>query len=249
MPRGTFDTPGFDVGSDVGVSATVGPMSTLPGMRGVDIKGCPKQVASIAARNAIPGDGLARTDVLQMRQEGMRCWVQDRGDGNPAEYQLVGGVDDSNWVDVTLPSGIGSKARNTDTDAVLVGHILCQSPTVAQAVRLTSIAADDARSRPVGVATSAQPTPGSSVDLQTSTGEPVQVRLVAALGLGGQLGQEIILGDVNGEGTLPGAASSPATGELVQRVGILLDTLTYDGGADRLVLVQLDLAGTRRIET
>ena len=250
MPRGTFDTPGFDVGSDVGVSATVGPMSTLPGMRGVDVKGGAKQVADISARDAIPGDGLTRADPLQMRQEGMSCWVQDGdGAGNLRRFELQGGVDNADWVDVTAPAAVGSRARNTDTDAVLVGHILCQSPAVAQAVRLSDLTGDNARSRPVGVATSAQPAPGSSVNLQTVTGEPVAARLVAGLSLVGQLGNEIILSDVQGEGTLPSAASSPTTGEIVQRVGILLDPLTYNGGADRLVLVQLDLGGARRLET
>ncbi len=245
MPRGTFDTPGFDIGSDVGVSATVGPMSTLPGMRCVDVKGAHKQVATIGDRNAIPGDSLTRTDPLQMRQEGMRCWVQDRGDGQPAEYQLVGGVDNTDWIETPTATSASPPATRAsdDTGTIEIGSILCQSPTTALRVQRANPAANNALSRPVGISTVQQTTQGDQVSLQTKQGETIPVRLVAGLTLA--LGEEVVLSTVIGEGTIPGSGvSEPTTGQEIQRVGIIVSFLTY-GGADRLALCQVDFANRR----
>ncbi|HEU03197.1 hypothetical protein LCGC14_0273570 [marine sediment metagenome] len=241
-----FDTTGFGPG-DVQVSSTIGSASLTSVVRSIDIKGGAMQVATIAARDAIPGAALARNDPAQFRQEGMTCWVADAGSGVRAVFRLEGGIANVNWVDVTNSTSIAPKTRLTDEANVLVGHILCQSPTVAQRVRLCDLSADDALSRPVGVATSAQPISANPVQLQTNGGEVMAVRLVAALVLA--LGEEIILSQINGEGTLPGQGSAPVAGEMVQRVGIILDFLGYDGAADRLVLAQLDFSGTRRIES
>jgi len=240
MPRGDpFDTPGFDIGSDVLVSATVGAGSTLPVARTAGIKGSHKNVLDLTARNAIPGDGLARDAATQFRQEGMTCFVQS----TQRVYRLIGGVDNADWLDDTQ-STVGTKTRNSDdTGTVEVGSILAQSPTTALRVQRSSPAANDALSRPVGISTVQQVTQGNPVALQTVAGESVAIRLVAGLTLA--LGEEVVLATVLGEGTIPGSGiSEPTIGQQIQRVGIILDALTY-GGADRLVLCQVDF-GHRR---
>jgi len=246
MPRGDpFDTTGFDAGSDVGAAATVGPLSTLPVIRTVDAKGTAKQVETIVARDAISGAALSRNDLLQFRTEGMTCFVQD----TQRTYQLQGGITNAHWVDISSPPNVGSKTRDTDEASVLAGHVLAQSPATARRIRIASNAADDALSRPVGIATSAQAVSGNPVQLQTVQGEPVQVLAVAGINPGTNLGNELIMSGTPGFVTLPGGAGAPTPGQVVQRVGILIDPLTYDGVADFLVLAQLDLAGTRRLET
>lgn len=60
----------------------------------IEMKGTPKSVTSILARNAIP---TAR------REEGMACYVTT----NQVTYVLVGGIADANWVASTT-SGVGT---------------------------------------------------------------------------------------------------------------------------------------------
>jgi len=242
MPRNDpFDTTGFDAGSDVGVSATVGPLSTLPVIRTVDGKGTAKLVADLATRDAIPGELLGRDDPLQYRVEGMTCFVQ----ATQRTYRLQGGIANANWVDVTSPANVGAKTRNVD-EAVLVGQVIAQSDVTAQRIKLADPSADNGLSRPLGVATSAQATIGQAAQVQTSQGEPVNVLLVA--GLTPALGAEIILSTTPGSGTFPGQAGAPPSGQVVQRYAVLTDPLTYDGAADLTVLAQLDNGGTRRLE-
>jgi len=62
------------------------------------------QVATIAARNAIPA---------LRRQQGMLCAVLDAGSGTPKTYQLIGGILDANWVEFT------SGATTVETDPIV----------------------------------------------------------------------------------------------------------------------------------
>lgn len=242
MPRGDpFDTVGFDIGSDVGISATLGIMSNLPGFRSVDGKGSAKQVANLTARDAIPDQAVARDAVTQLRQEGMTCFVQS----TQRTYQLQGGITNADWVDITSPSSVGSKTRDSDdTGTIEVGSVLCQSPTTNLRVQRANPAANDALSRPVGVATAQQTTQGNPVTLQTVQGESVAFRLRP--GLAPTRGEELILSTVIGDSTIPGSGvSEPASGQQIQRVGVILDLLTYDGAGDLLVLAQVDFTNRR----
>jgi hypothetical protein len=80
------------------VIAPIRPQSTLdsfPSTLANEALGGHHSVATISDRNSIP---LAR------RQEGMNCFVGS----NKVTYQLIGGIEDSNWVSVTTLSRIDS---------------------------------------------------------------------------------------------------------------------------------------------
>ncbi|KKK61223.1 hypothetical protein LCGC14_3016460, partial [marine sediment metagenome] len=63
-----------------------------------------------------------------------------------------------------------------------------------------------------------------------------------------QPGEEVIVSLIGGSGTIPGSGVSEPLAVLTvkQRVGIIIDVLGYDAGANLLVLVQIDF-GQRRI--
>ena len=245
MPKGTpFDTAGFGSG-DVLHSSTLGVGSALPGYRSIDGKGVAKQVADIAARNAIPDAAASRDATTQTRQEGMYCYVADDGTGNPANFQLQGGITNADWVRVPL-QGIPPRSRDSDdTGTIEIGHILCQSPTTARRVQRANPATDNALSRPVALAATQQATQGDPVQVQTADGE--EERCLLRPGLSPALGDEVILSTTIGEGTLPGSGvGEPTSGQVLQRVGIITDLLTHNGTTDTTVLVQVDF-GHRRI--
>jgi len=84
-----------------------------------DAQGGLHQVATIAARNAIPA---------LRRQQGMLCAVLDAGSGTPKTYQLIGGILDANWVEFTLGS-----ATTVTTNANLTGPITSVGNTTSVA--------------------------------------------------------------------------------------------------------------------
>lgn len=244
MPNGTpFDTPGFGAG-DVFVSSTVGVGSAVPGMRSIDVKGGIMEVADIATRDLIPDPAAARNDPAQFRQEGMLCFVQS--DQNT--YQLQGGIANANWVLFGVSAAALDKTRTSDDAGTLPqGMVVCQSDVTALRIKRCDPAADDFASRPVGIVV---PIAGIATlaagGVRTQWGEEIPVRLIAGLVLP-TLGEEILLSTTPGDCTFPGLVGvpAPASGGQLQRVGIFLDPLTYDGGADRLVLAQIDF-GHRR---
>jgi len=69
-----------------------------------DVMGGYHQVATIAARNAIPA---------LRRQAGMLCTVLDAGSGTPKTYQLLGGILDVNWVE------FASGTTSIETDPIV----------------------------------------------------------------------------------------------------------------------------------
>jgi len=87
-----------------------------------DVMGGYHQVATIAARNAIPA---------LRRQSGMLCTVLDAGSGTPKTYQLLGGILDVNWVEFTSGS-----AATVTTNANLTGEVT----SVGNATTLTNAA-------------------------------------------------------------------------------------------------------------
>jgi hypothetical protein len=75
--------------------------NTYPIILSNDAQGGLHQVATIAARNAIPA---------LRRQEGMLCAVADDGFGASKTYQLKGGILDANWVEFTSGSSVSATA-------------------------------------------------------------------------------------------------------------------------------------------
>lgn len=71
-----------------------------------DIKGGLYLVNTVSEKNSIP---------TSRRKEGMVCWVKDDG-----FYQLIGGIDNTNWQGITLSGGGGSLNRS-DVEWVGVG--------------------------------------------------------------------------------------------------------------------------------
>ena len=107
MPNGTpFDSRGYGVGDSAPGAGTLGPISSNPVVRSADVKGGCMQVADIATRNAIPGEGLARDDPGQHRQEGMLCFVQ----ADQTTYRLEGGIANVNWAAFGTGGGSGGGA-------------------------------------------------------------------------------------------------------------------------------------------
>lgn len=74
-----------------------------------DIKGGLYLVNNVSERNSIP---------ILRRKEGMVCWVKDDG-----FYQLIGGIENINWKEITLSGGGGSLNRS---DVEWIGS---QTPT------------------------------------------------------------------------------------------------------------------------
>jgi hypothetical protein len=250
MPNSTpFDTKGFGAG-DTFNSAPLASGSSTPTIRSIDVKGGAKQVASIAARDAIPGAALARDHADQMRQEGMTCFVQ----ADQTTYRLEGGIANVNWV--AFGAGGGGSGTTLDLDdrenrsggPLAVGEIVAQHPTVARSYVVCDIS-DPAlgASRPVAVATAI--IADTAAGAARIAGE-VAVLLVTGLVADAALSDEVIVSTTPGRGTLSKAAGTdqPASGEAINRVGIITDLLSYDGAGDDLVLVQLDMSA-RRIQS
>lgn len=130
------------------------------------------------------------------------------------------------------------------------GSILARSATVGASAALDVVKADSAditlrASRAFAVLTS-----GDVADAAQGTATfvgPVSMRMKAGLAL--NVGDDVFLSDVVGEGTnevpIDGAGGVIAAGGSVQRVGILLHPLSYDGAGNRLALVALNF-GQRR---
>lgn len=94
MPKADpFDSRGYGSGDSAAGAGTLAPVSTNPVARSADVKGASMQAATLALRDAIPGNGLARDHPDQHRQEGMTCFVQ----ADQTTYRLKGGVDNANW--------------------------------------------------------------------------------------------------------------------------------------------------------
>jgi len=257
MPNSTpFDTKGYGAG-DTFNSAPLASGSSTPTLRSIDVKGGTKQVFDIAARDAIPGAALARDDADQMRQEGMTCFVQ----ADQKTYQLQGGIANVNWVEF----GAGGGGSGTTLDiadrvnqsggAFAVGEIVAPHPTLPRSYVSVDISNPAlGASRPIAVVTE----PGGIADTAAGatriSGEVPILLVPGLLGIGVPvaLADEVIVSTTAGRGTLskngPGELGQPTTGQAVNRVGIIVSLLTYDGAGDDLVLVQMDLSA-RRIQS
>lgn len=129
-----------------------------------------------------------------------------------------------------------------------VGTIVAPHATLNKSLVAAIGTADNQASRPVGILTEA----GGIADtvtgaIRTISGLEAPCLLVAGLGALVK-GEEVVLSLTAGSGTIPGSGVSEpvAVTTVKQRVGIIVDVLTYDGGADLLALVQIDF-GQRRI--
>lgn len=250
MPVGSpFDTQGYGVG-DTFVAATVASGSSTPTVRSRDVKGGLMQVADLAARDAIPDQAAARDSVDQFRQEGMLCFVQS----NQSTYQLRGGITNADWVLFGQGGIAGLDVVRTSDDAGTLdqGMIVAQSQATAQRIVRCNptlvTPSEQSETRPVGVVIPVQIATLTAGAIRIAHGAEVPVRIVAGLVLP-SYGEEVLLSTTEpGACTFPGLTGTPApgSGHVLQRVGIFLDELTYDGGADRLVLMQTDF-GQRRI--
>jgi hypothetical protein len=156
------------------------------------------------------------------------------------------------------PSAVGpldvTDRTNRSGSPMAVGTIVAPHASTNKSLVDADPATDVQASRPVGVVVE----PGGIADLATGairtiSGLDVPVLLVAALTIGagvGELhtGQEVVISNTAGSGTLPGSAVAEplAAGTVKQRVGLVVDLLTYDGGGDLLVLIQIDF-GQRRV--
>jgi len=248
MPNATpFDTQGYGIGDTFNPAALASGSST-PTVRSIDVKGGTKQVATIADRNAIPGDGLARDNADQLRQEGMICFVADRGDGQPETYQLQGGVDNTDWVvfgGAGISAGVTDRTNEEGTNLVR-GEIVAQDGTTAKGLRRLVTTVDNNLSRPVALVQAASIAPAATGEVRVIDGQENEVRLGA--GHAPALGDMVVGSTVAGEGTIAGSGVNEPTaaGTVVQSVGTIIDTLTYDGAGDFLVLVQINF-GHRRV--
>lgn len=140
MPRGApFDTTGYGTG-DAFSAGTLAPGSAVPIVRSVDVKGGAMQVADLAARDAIPGAGLARDDPAQLRQEGMLVYVDATG----LTYQLQGGITNGDWVALNLTGGAQDWASVLGVGATSGGT----NPTLSGGDSYRSAAAWDGRPDP-----------------------------------------------------------------------------------------------------
>lgn len=243
MPAGTpFDTRGYGIGDSFN-AGTLASGSSVPTIRSVDVKGGLQQVVDIAGRDAIPGNALARDHPDQFRQEGMLVFVQ----ADLTTYQLRGGITNGDWVPFGgggVPSGVTDRTNEEGTD-LLQGEIVSQDVATAKGLLRTDPATDNYLSLPVGVVQDATIAPSATGEIRTLAGQEGRARLLA--GLAPALGDLVIVSTTPGQGTVAGATGTPAgAGEANQSVGHIIDLLTYDGGADLLVAVQLNF-GFRRI--
>lgn len=242
MPKGDpFDTTGYGVGDSAPGAGTLSPVSTNPVARSVDIKGASMQVATIADRDAIPGDGLARDDPAQHRQEGMTCWVQ----ANATTYRLVGGVDNVNWV-ADSSGGAPTFPGANNTGALLAqGTLVAVDDTAALRVQPFDISSGSmAAARFLGVVSQAGGIANGASGEVTIVGF-LLVRFKAGLTLNN--GDEIYGSDNAGLATnlLDLNANPPPSGGLRQRIGAVLDQSTYAGAQTALCVVY---PGQRREE-
>jgi len=105
-----FDSRGYGVGDGAPGAGTLAPISTNPVARSADVKGGCMQVLDLTARDAIPGEGLARDDPGQHRQEGMLCFVQ----ADQTTYRLQGGIANVNWTPFGVSAGGGPTVPAAD---------------------------------------------------------------------------------------------------------------------------------------
>ena len=246
MPLDTpFDTPGFGAG-DGFVGATLGVGAAGPLARSVDVKGGTKQVANVAARDAIAGAALPADDPAQMRQEGMFCAVKDRGDGSPETYQLIGGLGNGFWVVFSSGGGGGNPTLsgiNNTGSLIPQGSLVARSATVGAQSPL-DIALADATDISLNVSNVfAVVTEGGGIadaaSGELTTREAVSVLFVAGLTLAP--GDEVLLSATPGSATnLPASTNGIPSGGSIQKIGTLLHPITYDGAADLLALVLFD---------
>jgi hypothetical protein len=132
------------------------------------------------------------------------------------------------------------------------GGLLAQGTIVALGATGKSMVACDistptaVASRPNGIIVpTAGVANGVTGPLRTLNGRETPVLLVGSLTL--VVGDEIIVSTTVGSGTQSksGAPGQPTSGQAINRVGVVVDTLTYDGGGDLLALVQLDFSARR----
>jgi hypothetical protein len=110
-----------------GMGNTLAPISgnNYPIIFANDAKGGHHQVATIAARNAIPA---------LRRIQGMLCTVLDAGSGTPVTYQLIGGILDVNWVVFnSTATTSGSFLDLLDKPTTLAGYGISDGGTVTSA--------------------------------------------------------------------------------------------------------------------
>lgn len=96
----------------IGNDGAVHPVGVFPVASTNDVKGAPKQKATIAERNAIP---------LSLRDTGMTCYVSNIGNGSDGMFILKGGIQDANWVPFSTGGGgntIIAKGGNAITDTI-----------------------------------------------------------------------------------------------------------------------------------
>ena len=249
MPAGTpFDSKGFGSGDTFTSAALASGSSTAAG-RSAEIKGSTKQVADLAARDAIPGAALARDDPDQMRQEGMICYVADKGGGIPANYQLQGGVSNADWVELV---GIGSGGAamvskgeitvTNNTGALLpVGSVVAIDPAGAGAAIEVVLAEADDIDLAAANALATVTQPGGIAD--TASGSAAVWGLVEVLYKAGPLaplptrGQDVMLSEVAGRATTPADADANVpSGGSIHKLGTVVNADGYDGvGADTVV--------------
>jgi hypothetical protein len=184
-----------------------------------------------------------------MRQEGMVCFVQ----ATLLTYQLQGGITNAHWVAFGGGGGVGPISTRTNVSGGLLaeGAIVSQHVSTANALMPCDIADHDLGvAKPVGIVTESGGIAAAATgDVLTIQGAEASVLLRPGLTLAGDLGEEVIMSTVLGEGTLPGSGVSEpsATPQSAQRVGILIDPLTYDGVTDLLAKVQIDFSKARKL--
>jgi hypothetical protein len=134
------------------------------------------------------------------------------------------------------------------------GGLLAQGTLVAPGATNKSFVAADpttptaAASRPWGVVMDPAGIADSATGtLRTISGTEAPVLLVTGLLGTVAVGDEIIVSTTTGRGTLSkvGGTAQPTSGMAINRCGIVVDLLTYDGAGDDLVLVQLDYSARR----
>lgn len=258
MPAGDpFDTTGFGAG-DTLVSATIGSGSVTPVSRSIDLKGGFMQVADLTARDAIPGAALARDDPAQFRQEGMLAFVQDKGGGVRAIFQLLGGITNGDWVEVFLSAGGGAPppgsaaplvVTNTTGGPLALGELVAINTAGAGgAIEVLRADAADISLLPANVVFVITE-PGGIADAASGNASPLGVHQVLfKAGLVIVRGEDVFLADAPDAGSATVTADVPSipSGGSVHKVGTVINADAYVSGPGPFLVQCLFFPSQRR---